>query len=65
LSFIPLFIVRSDFSFSSEIPPSVVYVINNFTCRVSQTEVPEPSAIALLGLGLIGIGLARRRRQAL
>jgi hypothetical protein len=27
------------------------------------TEVPEPSIIALFGLGLVGIGLARRRRS--
>jgi hypothetical protein len=28
------------------------------------TAVPEPSIIALFGLGLVGIGFARRRRQA-
>jgi hypothetical protein len=30
----------------------------------SSTAVPEPSIIALFGLGLVGIGFARRRRQA-
>lgn len=28
------------------------------------TEVPEPGAIALLGFGLLGLGIARRRRTA-
>jgi choice-of-anchor C domain-containing protein len=31
--------------------------------NVSVTAVPEPGTIALLGLGLLGVGLARRRRQ--
>jgi len=29
------------------------------------SQVPEPSAIALLGIGLLGIGLARRRKTNL
>ena len=29
-----------------------------------EADVPEPSIIALFGLGLVGLGFARRRRQA-
>jgi hypothetical protein len=38
----------------------------DYTLHISMAHapVPEPSIIALFGLGLVGIGFARRRRQA-
>ena len=39
-------------------------VIDNINFDIEPTAVPEPSIIALFGLGLVGLGFARRRRQS-
>lgn len=38
------------------------FVLDNFTFNEQRTSVPEPGALALLGIGLAGLGLTRRRR---
>lgn len=36
--------------------------LDNFTFNTSIADVPEPASMALLGLGLVGIGISRRKR---
>jgi hypothetical protein len=43
--------------------PSGRQVVNG-SLDVTFNNVPEPASVALLGLGLVGLGLSRRRKQA-
>jgi hypothetical protein len=38
---------------------------DNLTYQVSQNQVPEPATLALLGLGILGAALSKRRASAL
>ena len=46
-------------------PSAGAWTFNNFRLTSSDdtTTVPEPGTLAMLGIGLVGIGLARRRRK--
>jgi hypothetical protein len=43
---------------------SVYGALDNFQVSIDTVQVPEPGSLALLGLGLMGLGVARRKIKA-